>query len=601
MRFPRRTILSIVTVLILAPISFGQITAQVPSKTLLFVRVKNLQDFSQKTSDESKLMGPMVSSNPWATDLLGSLTTQMKIQAGLNKTGDFGCALMFGAGGPGDTHSIVLIPVSDYAAFIGNFAGATTDTGVTTAPNVGPANTTLYIANWGAYAAATDQKALLDTAPDGLTLSPAAAKELDSCDACAVLNMPEVRTLVVPWLITNRAEGITSLLRGIRQSPYAKYASVVRVAANQGIDFFQELVADCTDVTFGISLAPDGTKLSIVSDFKPDSDLGQLISGSKSTDKSLLAGLPNEKYLYLGAGTSDPQADLAFISKWIDPVQTELVNLGPEGETALGYIQSIKDAIGAQNSAEFGLIAPEGELGTSPLMQMVVLKHGDAKAIAASTAKIMELQEKQAKNAAGQGVPMQMTFTPAAKTVGDVVLDQYHIGFDMAGAQNPAMAKIGQIFSFAYGMDGMNVYTGIVNDSTFISVGGVSDDVVAAAIAAAKSNDDTVNQASTIQDTASHLPTQRLAVAYLPVDVLVNTGLSYAAKFGLDMGVTMPATDPIGATASTDGSAARLDVYIPSQVFTGISQVTTRVMMHAGGAGGPPPQPGGGPPPAGGL
>jgi hypothetical protein len=601
MRFPRRTILSILTVLLLSPISFGQIAAQVPSKALLFLKVKSLQDFSQKMSDESKQLGPLVSSNPWATDLLGTLTTQLKIQAGLNKTGDFGSALMFGSGGPGDVHSIMLIPVSDYQAFIGNFAGATTDAGITTAQLVGPGNTTLYIANWGTYAAASDTKSLVTTAPDGLTISPAAAKEMDACDACLLLNMPEVGNLVVPWLISNRAEGITSMMRGIRQSPYAKYATVMRVAANQVIDLVQELIGDCTDVTFGLRIAPDGMKFSVVTDFKPDSEFGQLIANSKGTDKSMLAGLPDEKYLYVAGGVSDPQADIQFISKWLDPVEAELVKLGPDGETALAYIDAIKSAIGIQTGASFGLIAPEGELGTSPLMQMDVLKHGDAKALAAATAKIMELQQKQAKSAAGMGMPMQMTYTPAAKTVGDVVLDQYHIGFDMAAAQNPSMAKIGQFFSFAYGMDGMNVYAGIVNDSTYISIGGVSDDVVAAAIAAAKSSDDTVAQRTTIQDTASHLPSTRLGVAYVPIDTLINTGLSYAAKFGLDMGVTMPATDPIGAAASTDGSACRLDVYVPAQVFTGISQIATKIMMHVG-PGGPPPGAGGPmPPPAGGL
>ena len=54
---------------------------------------------------------------------------------------------------------------------------------------------------------------------------------------------------------------------------------------------------------------------------------------------------------------------------------------------------------------------------------------------------------------------MQMSFTPAAKTLDVVQFDQYHQGFDMAAVQGPQMAQIGQIMSFVYSQDGMNIYS----------------------------------------------------------------------------------------------------------------------------------------------
>ena len=90
--------------------------------------------------------------------------------------------------------------------------------------------------------------------------------------------------------------------------------------------------------------------------------------------------------------------------------------------------------------------------------------------------------------------------------------------------------------------------------------------------------------------TASHLPKERQAAFYLPVDVLVNTGFSYVAKFGIDMGVTMPASDPISVTIGTDGSAARMDGYIPSQTVVGVADIVKKLR---GGAGAPAAGPGG--------
>jgi hypothetical protein len=328
-------------------------------------------------------------------------------------------------------------------------------------------------------------------------------------------------------------------------------------------------------------------------DFKADSYYGQLIAQEKDTDRSLLAGLPEGKYLAFGGEIENPDVEKQLFSKFLDPVVAELSKMGADGQTAIDYIQSIEAVQSAQNGSAFGAFAPEGELGASPMLQFVALRHGDAKALADATSKMVQLQMEQMKSGAVAAVPLQMSYTAAGKTVEGVTLDQMHVGIDMTKATTPEIARIGQFITFAYGTDGMNVYGGILNDTTYIQLAGLPDDKMTAAIVAAKAGEAPLSKRAGVVSTAAQLPTQRMAEIYVPLDTVVNTVFGYMAKFGLDMGVTMPESDPIGMTVATDGSTARIDSYIPLQIVTNAAKVGTKLMAPHAAPGGAPPAGGG--------
>jgi hypothetical protein len=144
----------------------------------------------------------------------------------------------------------------------------------------------------------------------------------------------------------------------------------------------------------------------------------------------------------------------------------------------------------------------------------------------------------------------------------------------------------------------MNIYQGTLNDGMYIQMAGMTDEKMGAAIDAAKGGADPLSKRPSVLNTAGQLPKQRLAAMYIPLDTLINTVFSYAAKFGLDMGVTMPDSDPVGVSVSTDGSAARFDVYIPTQIVANAAKAATKIIAPHAGPGGPPP---GAPPAGGGL
>jgi hypothetical protein len=133
-----------------------------------------------------------------------------------------------------------------------------------------------------------------------------------------------------------------------------------------------------------------------------------------------------------------------------------------------------------------------------------------------------------------------------------------------------------------------------------LTVMGLDDAGISAAIAAAKAGDDPMAKTSAVKSVATQLPAQRFAVCYVPLDLWATTGFGYAKMFGIDMGVTMPENlPPMGTTWSTDGTAIRADTYLPSQLTQALAAAGMQVYMKTQNVGQQPPQNGAAPAPGG--
>jgi hypothetical protein len=159
-----------------------------------------------------------------------------------------------------------------------------------------------------------------------------------------------------------------------------------------------------------------------------------------------------------------------------------------------------------------------------------------------------------------------------------------------------------QFMMFLYGPNGPTKYVGPVNDSTLLTFMGAPDPTVTATIEAIKSDDDPLAKSNSLKTVAGQLPTQRMSAFYIPLDQWAATGLNYAKQFAsMDMGVKIPEDlPPIGVTLSADGSAFRVDAYVPTDLVTSLYQAGMQVFMamHGPPGGGNPgaaPQQGGGP------
>ena len=196
-----------------APVQ-GQALDQVPSNATGVFEVKDLQGLSTKVAKLAKTLG-VDQMDPKFADPLGSLMTEMGVKQGLNKNGDMAIAFFRPNKAPAAAPAaaddanksdqpplVVVLPVDDYKAFLGNFTDVK-DVGNDISQVVVPANQEkLFVTHRGKYIVSTMNKDLLSS-PGGFKLQGSGIKEIASKDALIYIDVKSVR----PDLQSGYAQG----------------------------------------------------------------------------------------------------------------------------------------------------------------------------------------------------------------------------------------------------------------------------------------------------------------------------------------------------------------------------------------------------------
>ncbi|MGA3065467.1 MAG: hypothetical protein ABSF29_01335 [Tepidisphaeraceae bacterium] len=573
-------------VVLLAQGAKAQVMQFVPSASMMVYRVGNLESLSKKVADFCGTLG-LTQMNPDLADPLGMICKQKGISAGLNRSGDLAMVLMDPAavGGNMNNSVMVLIPVSDYQAFLGNFPGATTEGDISTVPLDKNNPVPVFMAHWGGYAVASPFHDLVVKPPtDVLTVGPLAQKELDSKDVVMIANVKELRGMALPQIEKMRTQATQQIddqaAKGgkIGALDMSKMAPVAKVFVNQVINLVEEFTNDMDDATISANLSPDGIGQTTIMEFRPDTKLGKLVAQSKMTDATLTSGLPDGKYLFFGGSVADPQQASQFLSDFIDPIEQSITTLGPDFSSFNDAIDAMKAMVQAQTAQRVGLFVPTGTLGQDPLLQVFVESTGDSKTMLTSTHKANDAWQTAMKTLGMDQAAGTTTDTAAAKTVDGVTFDEFQTTLNMGG-QSPQQMQAMQFMMFLYGPNGPEKFVGPVNDQSLLTYSGLSDPTVTAVIDAIKANDDPLASTATVKAVAAELPTQRMSAFYIPLDQWASTGLNYAKQFAsMDMGVKIPEDlPPVGVTISADGSALRVDGYIPAQLVDALTQAGMQV------------------------
>jgi hypothetical protein len=286
----------------------------------------------------------------------------------------------------------------------------------------------------------------------------------------------------------------------------------------------------------------------------------------------------------------DAAVSTKIISDLLDPIYTELVNLGPDGKPFTDYLDNVKAAVAKTTGETYGLQTPTGALGQDSLLQIIDIKRGDAAAIDDAISKI-QAQQTNIMSKFGASSAATVTVTPKAKTVDGVSFDQIQTQFN-PDQNDPQQQQAAQMMSMMYGPNGLNVFIGQVDDKSLLTVSGLSDDGIKTTIESIKSDDDSMSKLPLVAQVAGQLPPTRLAEVYFPLDETVKSVMNYAQQFGFRAGVAPPPeVAPIGITLSTDGPVMRVDSYIPSQLVQTLTSMGLQIYMkihsnQPGGQGG---------------
>lgn len=587
----------------------AQVMNQVPEGAMVVLKVANLQKTSGKLASLSQKMG-IAQMVPQLQDPLGALKQKLHDPKGLNEQGDMAFVFINPdlTGGDNDKSMLVLLPVSDYQAFLGNLHDTKTD-GDVTEGRLPDQHDTAFVAHWGDYVAMSPSKEIVAKKPEKV-LQPAGvtAKELEEKDVVVYANFAQIRDKAIPALQQNKQKIINNLEKGMaaqrqraaggdnaEQPATAPNAQGLKALVGQGLNFAQQFLQDAQAATWGLNLADDGIKSSLVVEFDGKSYFGQMASSSKNTDQSLLGGLPGGNYLVYGGLKINAEHATKLVDDLGGPVIKDLKAAGTDTAALEKYVASVKEFYTAAKSMRMGMVAPAGALGQEALFQTVGVIEGNADQVMASAREMSQSQSGLAELLGQPKDQTTVTVTPNAKTVEGVAFDQTKTTFHFA-ANNPQAAQAQQMMTLMYGPDGMNMYTGKIDDNHVLVVSGASDEVIAKAVKAAKAGEDALDKQEQLKAVNAQLPGNRLGVMYFPIDNLVMTGVSYAKQFGMPIQVQLPPNlPPIGTALSADGNAYRVDGYVPAQLVQSLVSAGMQAFMamQGGGGGQQPGGPGG--------
>jgi hypothetical protein len=552
----------------------GQAAEQVPSNATGVFQVKNLQDLSSKVAKLAKTLG-VDQMDPRFADPLATLMDQWQVKQGLNKNGDMAIGMIKPQKGDDNQQPqlVVVLPVDDYKTFLGNFndvKDAGNDASEVTVPKNGEK---LFVTHRGKYAVSTMNKALLASA-GGFKLQGSAVKEAKSKDAILYFDIKSIRPDLQEGYQKARGD-IKKALEdpnnpaGVKVPPFV-FALYDKMAS--------ELINDTKGVTISFNLNEVGLGAAVLGDFESDSYLGKLVAKSHNEDRSVLAGLPDRQYLMYGGGTLTAEVMQTVFNDVIDVMKQNPGDMKKEDLDK--YTESARKALASMRSLTFGMVAPQqGE----PFIQVVELVRGDARQMMEMSKEAMPYMNSM-MGMTNSKTKTQMKFGEPADVEG-VKLTPFTITMDF-DEKDAVAAQQKQIMAMMYGPNGITGQMGAVTDRIFLNAMTSNPKLVSEAVAAAKSDTDTLSKSDAVKQVADQLPKQRGAEFYVALDNIANTAVMVAKQQGLPIQFKLPPNlPPIGFSLANDGSTARMDAFIPTRLVESITAAVLQAMNQQNGAG----------------
>lgn len=558
----------------------GQVLNQAPADAVGVLEVKSLSQASDKVAKFAKSLG-IDQLDPRFADPLAALMDEMDVKKGVNKDGDMAFAFFLppekGEGAPvAEPKLVVLIPTSDYEAFLTNFQDVK-DAGGGLSTVVVPKNhETLFVQKRGGYAAAAMDKELL-AKPVGMKIEGAAAKEVQEKDAVVYLDMKAMR----PHIEKALKEGRKQFEQGAKEGGPIKIEVTAKKMLEQYFKFAEEFVRDSHSLAISLNLSDFGISSSTIADFEPESDWGKVVGAVHNTTEPLLTGLPKATYFAVGGMQATPEVMTKLVDQFIVPI---LGAGGAKNEQMETAIKAMRQAMTAAKLMSMGYVANNGAPGDG-LLSAVTVTHGDAKTILDAQKAMLPVA---ANMFGGADAKMKVDVKPGEpKTVDGVDLQSYTMKFQV-DPNEPQAAQAQQVISLMYGRNGMVVQYGAVNPNTIVQMLGGNEQLLSDLIASAKNNTDTLDENHQIEKVTKMLPKERSAEFFIELDNVATSVVKVAKQFGFPVQFKLPPNlPPIGVSAGAEGTTVRVDTVIPNQLVQSMTAAVMQAIMQAqGGPGG---------------
>lgn len=592
-----RTLVASTTACLLVTVTTLQVSAQsaataaldaLPAKAEIVVLVPNLGALNQKLANLNTALGGVA---PWMADTLTEFKRTTGMNNGINDNGSLALVLNDVAklGESEDQATppfVMLVPVSDYKAFVANFNVNEVDLNTTISAVI--SGEEAFVRKIGNYAVMGADKAVVDnfaSANNASALLARAGKHtgaaLNRSDILVLVDLAALAPQLQPKIETTLTEAIKELESNPELAKDSPVDPKVFLQAYQtGIRSF----LNSADVAvLGLDISDLGVGLTSSAQFKADSELSKYIVATKTNAATHLKHVANQPYL-LAVSMDTTGIDFKpLIASIADPIRKSNPEMGKLIDAAIPLILNSTGSAGAYYPGQLNLA---GSLFNS----VSVVATEDAAAYAKSFRDYLDLLSKTtlpvtipAADGSGNTEKANIRFftqyNPNTTTVDGVAIDQYEMRYDLPPA---LLAQINPQLMMLTGMAAQRGYVAQVNGKVIVTS---TPDLptLTQAIAAAKSGKG-LDENSNLTAVRQQLGSGAAFEAYLNVGTIASTAVSFAQAFGMDTGVQVPQNlPPVGYAlmASDNGVAGR--TFFPTPVIVFAKDIGVMVAPMLGG------------------
>ncbi|MEE9211289.1 MAG: hypothetical protein V3U29_01420 [Phycisphaeraceae bacterium] len=595
---------------------------QAPAGAHLVLVVPSLSGASAKLA---MLNQEMELENPELDDALANFKQQLGMVEGVDDDGalllvvtDFGPAIAW----ENEPDMLLLVPVTDYDAFVGNFTGqadavaAPTEPGEYTEPSA-PADpsdgiTTLtmpwgqtgFVKRAGSFAAMSPTRQVVQAYEPGgaaadymAMVGQMGADCLATSDAAILLNMEALAPLVQPKLQEGLDEAQAQM--AVNMPDPAAATALFSIYA----DAVNAIVRDVAGAVLAVDLTEQGGGYTYAVQFKKGSPLAGLFPGGGRGASNYLSMLPDQPYIIAGS------FDLSGIgvSRMIDDLLAAL----PEDAGQMTWMVDLyKQSLPMSKQVKGGAwawYAPDPAAAMGPMgqgmlnfVQVVEVEHGPT--YLADTRKSLESM-KQLKypidGAEGQfAMSFNVDYTPNAIEIDGVQIDQYQFQMNMPPEMMQQMGQMGPMMMMMGGYSGY-----IAAKGNYIITTTTLDPQTIRAVLSLVDEPTGLGTDGPIPGLRGSLTPDPMADGYLSVSGIVNGFGMFMAMMGVGP-IEAPADLPplaMSASVKDGGIAGRL--FVPMETAKYVKDLVMQFVPMMGGGPGDvepavPDVPGQGPPPA---
>jgi len=554
--------------------------------TEVVVYVPSLSALSEKVAKMNRDLGLQ---RPELQNVLAVTKSQMGAIAGVNDAGPMVVAISDLKGMMEDQSDtppmVMLLPVSDYAAFLGNY-GVNETGGVQ--EMTFPSGEAAFVKELDGFAVLSPQKEKVEAyvpAKQGETWSKLVGgvnqTDLAKSDIVLLANLERLRPML--------REGLTKARKQMQaQMANDPQAEMVKPIMALYFDAFDTIVRDGQAGMSTLALGDAGVGLTYNFQFTAGSPTAKLMGNGQNNSSAALAMLPSQNYIMSYAmdfSGLDQQAIIDAVLKAM-PAAEEAGDMAPLINMYKQSLPTMKNMTGASWAWYAG--DPQAMMQPGNFFKSVtVYQTDDPKALIASTKEAFEAMNKMKMPGNGQEMAFTTTYTPNALQMEGVSVDQFQVQMQMPPEVMQQMGPMAAMMSNTSGFvasKGNNVVVTTSIDTQLLASalrgldgGGLGTNDTIAGLRGAG-----IAEAPTAQ-------------AYISLQGIAQTADPFLMMFGGGQPINVPAdVPPIAITTDIQDAGFNYKLFLPTTTVKFITDTSMRItqqMQQGGGGGQPQPAP----------